>query len=52
MSKATHVTLTKSKKNGYLIKIDDPITGLYSLTTVTDNELKMLWLLIKKELGK
>ncbi|GEM_PF-5625543 len=51
MSKAQYVTLTGSKKNGYLIQIDDPITGLYSLTTVTNNELKTLWLLIKKKLG-
>ncbi|QQG40605.1 MAG: hypothetical protein HYV37_03485 [Candidatus Levyibacteriota bacterium] len=53
MSKvSSYVTLTKSKKNGYLIKIDDSITGLYSLTTATSDELKKLWLLIGKELKK
>ncbi len=43
MSKAKHVALTGSKENSYLIKIDDPVTGLLSLTTVTHDELKALW---------
>ena len=52
MNKAKNVTLTGSKDKGYLIKIDDPIIGLFSLTTATASELKALWLLIKRELKK
>ena len=52
MSKAKNVILRGSKKKGYLIKINDPIIGLFSLTTATGEELRALWLLIGKELKK